>query len=99
MSIESTVRFDAAHPALPGHFPGDPLIPGVVILDQVEQTLAAALGEGRIAELPAIKFVSPLRPGQALTIRAEPVRPGRYRFACRSGERTVAEGQLVWESA
>ena len=99
MSIESVIRIEKSHPALPGHFPGDPLIPGVVILDHVERTLAAALGEGGIVGLTAIKFVNPLRPGQALTIRAEPVRPGRYRFACSSGERTVAEGQLVWGAA
>ncbi len=99
MSIETTVRFGDDHPALPGHFPGDPLIPGVVILDQVEQALAAALGAGRIAQLPAVKFVSPLRPGEALTIGAEPTqRPGRYRFVCSSGERPIAEGQLVWEA-
>lgn len=99
MSIESTVRFDRDHPALPGHFPGDPLIPGVVILDRVEQTLAAALGGGRFGQLPAVKFVSPLRPGETLTIRVEPTRTHRYRFVCSCGERLVAEGQLVWEAA
>ncbi len=98
MKIESTIRIDSDHPALPGHFPGDPLIPGVVILDHVEQTLADALGGGRIGQLPGLKFIGPLRPGEVLTIRAEVIRPGRYRFFCSSCNRPVAEGQLVWEA-
>jgi 3-hydroxyacyl-[acyl-carrier-protein] dehydratase len=99
MSLERSLCFDHRHPALPGHFPGDPLIPGVLILDEVEQTLASNLGPGHISALPAVKFLSPLRPGETLTIRIEPVRPGQYRFGCACGERMVAQGQLAWEPA
>ncbi len=97
MIVETTVCFGHDHPALPGHFPGDPLIPGVVILDQVEQALSAKQ-EGRLLQLPMVKFVSPLRAGEPFTIRIEAVRPNGYRFVCKSGERVIAQGQLVWEA-
>ena len=48
MSGCSTLRrfcIDAGHPALPGHFPGQPLVPGVVLLEQVALGLRAWRGE------------------------------------------------------
>jgi 3-hydroxymyristoyl/3-hydroxydecanoyl-(acyl carrier protein) dehydratase len=53
----------AAHPALPGHFPGRPVVPGVVLLDRVAAALARWRG-ARLAGLPQVKFLRPLLPGQ-----------------------------------
>src|SRR4030095_8551398 len=43
----ATVRIPATHPALPGHFPGRPIVPGVVllqcVLDEAERWLGKAL--------------------------------------------------------
>ena len=56
----------ADHPCLPGHFPGHPLVPGVVVLEQV--LLAAAAEHGQALShlrLPQVKFLAPLCPGRA----------------------------------
>jgi 3-hydroxymyristoyl/3-hydroxydecanoyl-(acyl carrier protein) dehydratase len=56
-----------AHPSLPGHFPGAPVVPGVVVLDAV---LAAAGAHGAQAprRLVQAKFLAPLLPGQPACI-------------------------------
>ena len=56
-------RIDADHPALPGHFPGRPVVPGVVLLDQVAMAIEGEFG-ARVAGLPQVKFLLPLLPEQ-----------------------------------
>ena len=57
------------HPAIPGHFPGNPLVPGVVVLERVAAALKAWRG-AVVGKLDA-KFVQPLRPGEEATIALE----------------------------
>src|SRR3546814_9281220 len=45
------------HPALPGHFPGRPIVPGVVILDRVLDAIEAAHGPLGALRLPQVKFL------------------------------------------
>jgi len=66
--IVERVRIDAAHPSLPGHFPGNPVVPGVVLLDRI----AAALeknGGGRLARIGVVKFLAPLKPEEDAELR------------------------------
>ena len=92
----STVTIDAEHPALAGHFPGTPIVPGVVLLDDtlraVEQDTAAAPTRWRIN---TAKFLSPVRPGEALTLAHEPLADGSVRFTVSRDGRLVAHGVLV----
>ena len=53
------LRIAADHPALPGHFPGNPMVPGVVVLERVAAALRAWRGE-RVTAID-VKFVRPLR--------------------------------------
>ncbi|HET9836377.1 MAG TPA: hydroxymyristoyl-ACP dehydratase [Rhodanobacteraceae bacterium] len=83
------LRIAAAHPALPGHFPGNPVVPGVVLL----QNVAAALKHWRnqpMARLE-VKFLAPLLPGQDATIELRED-AARVRFAIRRGEDVLAKG-------
>jgi len=87
-------RFTVAadHPALPGHFPGRPVVPGVLLLDAVLQAAPRA-GEGPRRILRA-KFTAPVAPGATVEIHFE-LRPGgRTGFTCRSGGVTVLLGEL-----
>jgi 3-hydroxyacyl-[acyl-carrier-protein] dehydratase len=89
---ESVFEVDAGHPALAGHFPGEPVLPGVVVLDRVIEAARAWLGpELTVVGLPQAKFMSPLRPGdEARTSlrRAE----GKLHFRVACGDRLVATG-------
>jgi 3-hydroxyacyl-[acyl-carrier-protein] dehydratase len=85
---------DPRHPSLAGHFPGNPVLPGVVVLDRVISAAEAWLGgDWRVGGLPQVKFASPLRPGDEATIRLV-LREGGVHFAVRCQERMVAQGVL-----
>lgn len=89
-------RVAATHPALPGHFPGRPVVPGVLLLDHVLQRLHAATGR-TAAGLPRVRFSAPLQPGEAARVSFE---PGRAALAFRvttlrdGREQAVAEGTI-----
>jgi 3-hydroxymyristoyl/3-hydroxydecanoyl-(acyl carrier protein) dehydratase len=65
LTHSSAFTVPADHPAIPGHFPGDPLVPGVVILERVIDAAESWLGRPlQVAGVPQAKFVAPLRPGE-----------------------------------
>lgn len=81
----------ADHPAYAGHFPGRPILPGVVLLDQALRALEQACSV-RINGLAQAKFLSPVLPGVALELDYESTATG-LRFEIRHGERRVASGR------
>lgn len=84
----------ADHPALPGHFPGRPVVPGVVVLDHVVAAIEAAHGPLGALRLPQVKFVAPLLPGEAADVALEGV-DGRWRFRVSRNGALVASGEVV----
>lgn len=86
----------ADHPAYAGHFPGMPVLPGVVLLDAALHALERA-GRGASSrwEVNSAKFQSAVRPGEALTLQHETLPNGSVRFAIRTADRAVASGTLV----
>ncbi len=57
-------RVPGTHPALPGHFPGRPVVPGVLLLDHVLRALHHLTGR-ELAQLKQVKFSSPLMPDES----------------------------------
>lgn len=90
---------DASHPAIAGHFPGHPIVPGVVLLDHAVLALGAALGRPlAVTQAGMLKFLSPVRPGERVEIvhQADAAADGgeTIRFTLRSAGRDVASGTL-----
>ncbi|MCB6182911.1 beta-hydroxyacyl-ACP dehydratase [Leeia sp. TBRC 13508] len=85
------------HAAFPGHFPGQPVLPGVVLLDfvvlAVEKQIARA-----VAGVSVAKFHRPVLPGDQLAIELTPDASG-VKFLIRHAEGKVADGKLAWADA
>jgi 3-hydroxyacyl-[acyl-carrier-protein] dehydratase len=82
----------ADHPALPGHFPDNPVVPGVVLLDRVASAVERAWGQ-RAGGFPQVKFQRPLLPAQAVELFIECDATGaRFRFV--SGADVIASGAI-----
>jgi len=89
-----TVPLD--HPAFAGHFPGAPIVPGVMLLDTVLQALAAATGIALdICDIGSVKFLSPAKPGDELVIQHILSASGTIRFEVVAGMRKIASGSIV----
>jgi acyl dehydratase len=90
-------RIAVDHPAFTGHFPGHPLLPGVVLLSLVMCSLAKRpVLRARLGDAPAIeqvKFLAPVGPGERVQVRLRGQGAG-VAFECRAGERIAARGQL-----
>ena len=93
----------ADHPSLPGHFPGRPLVPGVLLLDRVLDAIDAAQAELGLAppggplRWPQVKFLQPLLPGETARIqlqRSDADVP-RWRFRVLRGDDLLATGEVV----
>ena len=101
----------ADHPSLPGHFPGRPLVPGVLLLDRVLEAIEAGHGPLGALRLPQVKFLQPLLPGEEARVELESIGesagesagklPGnqgaapRWRFRVLRGDTLLASGDVV----
>lgn len=85
--------FPPDHPSLPGHFPGNPIIPGVLILERVIDCLIERHPGMEASEIVSAKFLHPLRPGEPFTIHYQE-REGETGFECRVGESLLSTGRV-----
>ncbi|UHQ20359.1 hypothetical protein LVB87_04140 [Lysobacter sp. KIS68-7] len=82
------------HPSLPGHFPGRPVVPGVVVLERVMEAIEAGHGPLGAMRLPQVKFVQPLLPGETAEVVLEGEGP-RWRFRVLRDGATIASGEVA----
>ena len=74
------------HPSLPGHFPGNPVVPGVVLLDEVFACLPPGL------TLLTAKFTAPVLPGSIVEVTTITSATGRIAFTCTAAGQPVLHG-------
>jgi 3-hydroxymyristoyl/3-hydroxydecanoyl-(acyl carrier protein) dehydratase len=106
MRSETTLHFGPDHPAFAGHFPDRPIVPGVLLLDAAVHAAQQALRAGvpgdaaaPACEIGSAKFLSPVEPGETLTLSLDTTATGLVRFEISCGSRKVATGTLVLSPA
>ena len=99
--------FAPEEPFFRGHFPGDPLVPGVILSEALAQTAGIAAGQpGRSFRLTAIKgmkFLRAVRPGDLLRLHARKIAAvgslWQFEVSAKVGEDLVADGVVVLSEA
>lgn len=81
------------HPAFAGHFPGMPITPGVVLLDEALHAIAVAQQmDLQKCTISSVKFLSPVLPDTELTLHYERTAKGGIQFDIKQGERVAVTG-------
>ena len=93
--MQPQARFEIPedHPSLPGHFPGRPIVPGVVVLDCAMAVLFRDRPALRLAGFDEVKFVAPVSPGAEICVSSDESTADRLTFTCTVDGRTVVRGR------
>ena len=89
------------HPCLAGHFPGQPIVPGVVLLDHALSLIGHAIPEMLLAGIPSVKFLWPVLPGHMVEVSyeggslAHTGSSARLTFVCTVEGRAVVRGSFA----
>jgi acyl-coenzyme A synthetase/AMP-(fatty) acid ligase len=95
---DPVVTISPDHPAFAGHFPGQPLLPGAVLLSLVTQALQGRLGP--TARVDNAKFLAPVGPGAHLRLALREQASGKaVTFEIWQGPQVAARGQLSRDDA
>jgi len=102
-SAEGRKVFAPEEPFFRGHFPGDPLVPGVILTEALAQTAGLAAGQPgkafRLSAIRGMKFLRAVRPNEEIMLSAKKlaVVGGLWQFevVSRVAGQTVAEGVVV----
>ncbi|MGX5853655.1 3-hydroxyacyl-ACP dehydratase [Dyadobacter jiangsuensis] len=101
--ITCTLQIDAAHPVFQGHFPGSPVLPGVVQLEMVKAVLSKALGKVfALKEMSTCKFLEVLNPTETseltIQIQYKGMEPLDVNAAGKYGEKTYFKARASFHS-
>jgi 3-hydroxyacyl-[acyl-carrier-protein] dehydratase len=107
LQAEARKQFGGEEPFFQGHFPGNPIVPGVLLAEAMAQTAGIAIGgPGKtflLTAIRAMKFLRPIRPREEIHFRAKRVGETGGLVQCAVEARVegelVAEGQLILAAA
>lgn len=83
---------NADHPVFAGHFPGNPIVPGVLLLDWAQTAIESDIGQ-RVHALSEAKFHHPAKPTDTLALEFE-ISGAFVRFEVRSATHRIASGRF-----
>jgi 3-hydroxyacyl-[acyl-carrier-protein] dehydratase len=107
-SVDARTFFETNDPMFAGHFPGNPIVPGVILTEALAQTAGIAAASGYpesarplflLSAIRTMKFLRTVRPGEPIDLRAEKIGATdvllQFKVEARVDGALAAEGQLV----
>jgi 3-hydroxymyristoyl/3-hydroxydecanoyl-(acyl carrier protein) dehydratase len=90
---EVSIYIPADHPSFAGHFPGMPITPGVVLLDQAIYAIARDLQlDLQACTVNSVKFLHPVLPDAQLSVHYDVGANGNIRFDIKDNQDVAATG-------
>ncbi|MCX4025412.1 thioester dehydrase [Endozoicomonas sp. SM1973] len=84
-------------PHFAGHFPNQPVLPGVVQVDwAIHFALQLGLGQASVKQLEVIKFQQLVMPPTTLYLSLERLASGKTKFSFTNKEHVFSSGRIVW---
>lgn len=97
--MDHSFTIKSSHPSLKGHFPNNPIVPGVVILDEVINIVKKIKPDFIINSIPMVKFTHPLLAGQCVTVEIKEKNDHTISFNCTHNDIKLVTGQFAFKSA
>jgi 3-hydroxyacyl-[acyl-carrier-protein] dehydratase len=97
METVVAVRIPSDHPALAGHFPGYPVVPGVVLLDAIARAAKTSFALGGLRGVTRAKFLRPVAGGADVTVQFRLSGPRSVAYEASVDRAIVSIGDLEFE--
>ncbi len=97
-TFSADVHVPSDSPWFKGHFPGNPVLPGIAQIAMVFDLLSHALsGPLRVTQVQRVRFKQMIVPGDSLYVSAEarPAGDGSYAFRISKGQELVCSGVMT----
>ena len=91
--ISEIISIPADHPSLLGHFPGEPIVPGALLLDEIV-SLAERRGAWVVENVIAMKFHKPLTPETRFIVLLSAPKDSIVDFVCTIEDELLANGRI-----
>lgn len=103
--FEARAETPADSPWFSGHFPGEPILPGIAQLHMVLEVVRTAMPEGfRLAGVRRVRFKQVVRPEEPLTVSVRPdagnrsgAGESRWSFQIKRNDDIACVGALIVE--
>ncbi|HIC40732.1 MAG TPA: hypothetical protein EYO74_04940 [Piscirickettsiaceae bacterium] len=84
----------SSHPSIPGHFPGNPIVPGAVIIENVIQAFSRLDDFKKVVSISTVKFIKPIATNQRVDVHFRSISAELIAFECVSDNVASVLGRL-----
>lgn len=100
MMCKKSFSVPVTHPSLEGHFPKNPIVPGVIILDEILHVIRDLPHTfGTWSGASCVKFHLPLRPEELVIVSLEFSGSGEVAFCGEAEGRAIVSGIFTFRPA
>lgn len=95
-AIKTTIKVPLQHACFAGHFPGNPIVPGALLMQWVFQLLREQLPGHEVKGVKSIKFTASLKPGDSCDLEFQhEAATGKVRLSCQSEAGVICKAVVL----